>query len=87
MAYLCPNHSTTLSPLPKSRDLCNHCSCVGSIAVVGCEACGYGVCKWCNVGGHRLFERLAHAETVLVGLRLEIAAVKARVDGDVFVWV
>jgi len=55
--------------------------------VIGCTLCGYGVCKWCYVGGHRLFERIAHAETALAALRMEVAVVKARVDGDVFVWV
>ncbi len=34
-----------------------------------------------------MFERIAQVETALAELRVEVVAVKARVDGDVFVWV
>ena len=57
------------------------------MAVVGCRRCAYGVCKWCYIGGHSLFELVAQAEATLSRVRTEIAVVKARVDGDVFVWV
>ncbi len=76
-----------LTPLPRSREPCDGCRCAGAVAVVGCRFCGYGLCRWCNVGGHRLFELIARAETALAELRAEVVAVKARIDGDVFVWV
>ena len=57
------------------------------MAVVGCSMCAYRVCRWCHIGGHSLFEAVAQAENALSLVRQEIAVVKARVDGDVFVWV
>ena len=87
MASICPLHQISLTPLPETRNRCDSCNCVGSTAVLGCRECRYAVCKWCCVGGHRLFELVAQAETSLMKLRNEIAVVKARVDGDVFVWV
>jgi hypothetical protein len=39
------------------------------------------------VGGQRLFGLVAQAEAALAELRAEVVAVKARIDGDVFVWV
>jgi hypothetical protein len=84
----CPLHPTVaLAPLPRSRETCDACRRAGAVAVVGCRFCGYGVCKWCNIGGHALFERIARAEAALAEARAEVVAVKARVDGDVFVWV
>ena len=84
----CPSHPTvTLSPLPRSRETCDACKRASAVAVLGCRFCGYSVCRWCSVGGHGLFERIAQVETALAELRAEVVAVKARVDGDVFVWV
>ncbi len=54
---------------------------------MGCPACGYGVCKWCCVGGDRLVAQVARAEAALAELRAEVVRVKAGVDGDVFLWV
>jgi hypothetical protein len=88
MSACCPFHPTgALVPLPCSREPCDGCGCAGSVAVTGCRVCGYGVCRWCNVAGSRLFESLMKAEAALADLRCEIAAVKAKIDGDVFVWV
>lgn len=83
----CPFHRRALAPLPCSREPCERCRCAGSIAVLGCPQCGFAVCRWCFVGGHGLFETIARAEAALAELRVEVARLKAGVDGDVFVWV
>ena len=87
MAGACPTHRVTLTPLQRSGEYCHHCNCPGSTAVVGCVLCEYSVCKWCYIGGHSLFQIVAEAEAALCKVRAEIAVVKARVDGDVFMWV
>ena len=83
----CPFHRLTFTPLPHPRGSCEQCRCPGSTAVLECPACGYGVCKWCCVGGDRLVALVARAEAAMAELREEVMRVKAGVDGDVFMWV
>lgn len=88
----CPIHRIPLTRLVRDVGPSACCdSCAGTCAaiVLGCPqaACGYGVCKWCFIGGRRLFVLAAQLGSEVEELREEIARVKARVDGDLFIWV
>jgi hypothetical protein len=89
----CPIHRIPLARIVRdvvgSSACCDSCAGTGAAIVLGCPqaACGYGVCKWCYIGGRRLFVLAAQLGSEVEELREEIARVKARVDGDLFIWV